>query len=625
MNDLELRMPQDNRSYLKQLMPKVLRTEGDVVDFEPVKIEQSLIKETGLDRETAGKITESVVRRIISSRIKFLSGPHIREIVCSILSEQHFEEERKLYTRIGMPLMDYEELLEKGFSKETQKILNPEKIHHKAANQLAEEYALLRILSDEESHAHLYGDIYIHQLKYFDLRPYSQLWDPRLILHFGLPPLKNWNISSRTKPPISLTDACIQLANWLGIIQCEFCGNQGYDFFTIFLAPYATHLSYQEIKTELRRFINEINHFSLISGKSFLKSSIACFPTVIEDLMNLDYTDSQGNKKGVYGDFEEECLKIFNAVIDIFIEGDYNKNPFIIPKHLVFFDLNYLYRVKDSYLKLFEEINKTYSLYLINLSSKWIKDALIRNISDSYFNHGILQKISLNLPRYAYLSKDIDNFLETLKRYINLSIEILNKKYEIIQKRLTTNYLPICSGSINENPLYDLNRQDLSLGFIGLNEAVQFLTNYELHENDDAFSLGKKILIELNKYCIEKSNQFNRKYSLIESTSNELMFRFARLDYKHFPMKINPKIEKRYKNSEKLYYNNSAHFNKNTNLNLKERIAKQGRYQYLIQNGVIEQISLSKNKSEFQDAQAFKKFLKYTSEKTQIGCLKFIP
>ena len=607
------------------LLPKVFRTEGDMVDFDPSKIFNSIISETHMKEDDAKHITELVVRRIISSGIKFLSGPHIREIVCSILSEQHFEEERKLYTRIGMPLMDYEELLEKGFKSEKHKIINPEKIHHKAANQLAEEYTLLRILNDEESKAHLHGDIYIHQLKYFDLRPYSQLWDPRLILHFGLPPLKNWNISSRTQPPKTLTDACIQLANWLGIIQCEFCGNQGYDFFTIFLAPYATHLSYQEIKTELRRFINEINHFSLISGKNFLKSSIACFPTIIEDLMNLDYIDSQGNKKGVYGDFEEECLKIFNAVIDIFIGGDYNKNPFLIPKHLVYFDLNYLYRVKDSYLKLFEEINKTYTPYLINLSSKWIKDALIRNISDSYLNHGILQKISLNLPRYAYLSKDEDNFLETLKRYTNLSIEILNKKYNIIQKRLTTNYLPICNGSINGDPLYDLNRQDLCLGFIGLNEAVQFLTNYELHENDEAFSLGKKILIELNKICIEKSNQFNRKYSLIENTSNGLMFRFARLDYKHFPMKINPKIERRYKNGEKLYYNNSAHFNKKINLNLKEKIAKQGKYQYLIQNGVIEQISLSKNKSEFQDAQAFQNFLKFTSEKTQIGCLKFIP
>ncbi|MFX1494982.1 MAG: hypothetical protein ACFFBZ_11920, partial [Promethearchaeota archaeon] len=66
---------------LKNLLPRVFRTEGDVVSFDPVKIEQSLMRETGLDKKFADKITELVVRRIISSGIKFLSGPHIREIV----------------------------------------------------------------------------------------------------------------------------------------------------------------------------------------------------------------------------------------------------------------------------------------------------------------------------------------------------------------------------------------------------------------------------------------------------------------------------------------------------------------------------------------------------------------
>ncbi|MHA2475050.1 MAG: anaerobic ribonucleoside-triphosphate reductase, partial [Promethearchaeota archaeon] len=91
------------------LFPKVFRTEGDLAEFDSSRILDSIIKETKMSEENAIKITELVVRRIISSGIKFLSGPHIREIVCSILSEEHFENERKLYTRIGIPLMDYEE------------------------------------------------------------------------------------------------------------------------------------------------------------------------------------------------------------------------------------------------------------------------------------------------------------------------------------------------------------------------------------------------------------------------------------------------------------------------------------------------------------------------------------
>ena len=182
------------------LLPKVFRTEGDMVDFDPTKIMISIMKETGMSEENANHITELVVRRIISTNMKFLSGPHIREIVCSVLSEQHFEQERKYYTRIGMPLMDYEEILEKGFPNLSGKTINPERVHHWASNQIAEEYALLRILNDEESKAHLYGDIFIHELKYFDLRPLSQSWDPRFILKYGLPPVDSWTHCCKSGP-----------------------------------------------------------------------------------------------------------------------------------------------------------------------------------------------------------------------------------------------------------------------------------------------------------------------------------------------------------------------------------------------------------------------------------------
>ncbi|GAI59218.1 unnamed protein product, partial [marine sediment metagenome] len=204
--------------FLKNLLPRVSRTEGDVVPFDPLKIKQSIVKETGLNDKVADSITELAVRRIISSGIMFLSGPHIREIVCSILSEQHFEDERKLYTRIGMPLMDYEAILEKGVKENANQDMNPESIHHWAANRISDEYALLRILDSEEAHAHLYGDIHVHMLRYFDLRPFCQSWDPRMILEHGLPPVDSWAHCSKSGPAGSLRVAVTHLAKWLGII-----------------------------------------------------------------------------------------------------------------------------------------------------------------------------------------------------------------------------------------------------------------------------------------------------------------------------------------------------------------------------------------------------------------------
>ena len=189
------------------LFPKVFRTEGDLAEFESSRIFDSIIKETGMNEANANKITELVARRIISSGIKFLSGPHIREIVCSILSEQHFENERKLYTRIGIPLMDYEKILERGFDGHPKKIINPEKIHNRAANRISEEYAHLKILTSEESAAHLSGDLHIHKLRYFDLRPLTQIWDPRIILEYGLPPINDLIPCCKLKPANNLKQA----------------------------------------------------------------------------------------------------------------------------------------------------------------------------------------------------------------------------------------------------------------------------------------------------------------------------------------------------------------------------------------------------------------------------------
>ena len=52
--------------------------EGDMVEFDPLKIKQSIIQETHLDDKSADAVTEIVVRRIISSGIRFLSGRNSR-------------------------------------------------------------------------------------------------------------------------------------------------------------------------------------------------------------------------------------------------------------------------------------------------------------------------------------------------------------------------------------------------------------------------------------------------------------------------------------------------------------------------------------------------------------------
>ncbi|MFX1355867.1 MAG: anaerobic ribonucleoside-triphosphate reductase [Promethearchaeota archaeon] len=599
------------------LLPKVFRTEGDMADFDPTKIFNSIVSETGMNEEDAKHITELVVRRIISSGIKFLSGPHIREIVCSILSENHFEQERKIYTRIGMPVMDYEAILEKESESITEILINPEKVHHIAANQLAEEYTLLRILNDEESKAHLYGDLNIHQLKYFDSRPYQLCWDPRIILKYGLPPLKKWKLTIKSGPALNLNEAVIQLSNWLGIMQTELCGNQNLDFLNIFLSPYAKGLSKEEIKQAIKLFIHQLNHFAMMSSKNVLKSSIYCIPSLLRDIGSIPAVSFNGNYKGVYNDYSEEGVKIFRALSEIFIEGDYHKNKFLYPTHRVIFNEELLENSLSHYEVLFNAIRFNHIPYFVNSNSDWFKRDISRITNSSYINNGILQKVSLNLPRYAYMAKNEDMFMEILRNKLKLCFGILNKKYKIIKKRLETKHLPFLSGQIEGESLFPMEKQELCIGFVGLNETVKKLVNFELHESPEAINYGKKIVLTIKELCEKESLNSGKVYNLIEETSDKALQRFIRLDLIHFP-----KVASSILTGGKDQYTNSAHFSENSDLNLKDHLVKQGEFQSIIQNGVLDIISMRKYNLETKN---LKNILKFVIQKSKLSCLKFIP
>ncbi len=594
------------------LLPKVFK-KGDVDEFEPSKINESIIQETGMDEENARKITELVVRRIISSNMKFLSGPHIREIVCSILSENQYGQERKLYTRIGMPLMDYEKVLEMNQQIDSKNIINPEKIHHWAANQLAEEYTLLRILNDEESRAHLFGDIYIHQLKFFDLRPYNQYWDPRLILENGLPPIKNYTYTCKSKPAKNLKEAVNHLANWLGMIQTEFSGNQGLELITLFLAPYIQGLDDAEIQEAMKRFVYSINYLSTSSGKNYLKTSLSCSTGILSSMLDAPAIGPGGIKTGDYSSYKQECTKLFDIITQIFTKGDDNNCYFPYPEHLIYYNKEWLNEFKQQYEEICREVLKNQTPQFINVDRHKILNNLIHTDPLSYLNHGVLQKISLNLPRYAFLNQDETKFIEHLQSNLDICFKILDKKHAIIERRLRTGHLPLCGGYVEERQLFDLSNQELCVGFIGLNEAVKIITNFELHENDDAFSFGKKIMKAIHISCEERSKDDGKHYSLIDASSKGAIRRFLGLDLKHFPKLA-------IKN-----YQTSSHFRAKENLDLDDIIKKQGIFHPWILNDARVEISIGNHKENLQTQKDLMRILKYSCTNTEILSLKYVP
>ncbi|MFW9819642.1 MAG: hypothetical protein ACFFE5_08540 [Candidatus Thorarchaeota archaeon] len=99
-------------------LPKVHTKNGTYI-FHPGFIYQSLLKETNISKIDAKKITEQVVRFLVSANLNLITAPLIREIVNVHLLQSGFEQERLLYTRVGLPVYDLNKIFnERVESKE---------------------------------------------------------------------------------------------------------------------------------------------------------------------------------------------------------------------------------------------------------------------------------------------------------------------------------------------------------------------------------------------------------------------------------------------------------------------------------------------------------------------------
>lgn len=126
------------------LLPKVKTSKNTVEKYDPQKIVDSLILETDLSEELANEIAMELTRQVISYKIEVLTSPEIREMVCSILLEKNLDKARFMYTRLGLPFYDFQQLLNSSEDLEVQK----EKIFNQMKYEYKEIKKILRNLDE---------------------------------------------------------------------------------------------------------------------------------------------------------------------------------------------------------------------------------------------------------------------------------------------------------------------------------------------------------------------------------------------------------------------------------------------------------------------------------------------
>jgi intein/homing endonuclease len=86
---------------LDEVLPKyVVTSRGDRRIFNVGQISKSLVKETGLDENTAKSIAHEVIRKIIGLGLAEITTNHLRELTCLEMTSRGFHDERNLFVRV---------------------------------------------------------------------------------------------------------------------------------------------------------------------------------------------------------------------------------------------------------------------------------------------------------------------------------------------------------------------------------------------------------------------------------------------------------------------------------------------------------------------------------------------
>ncbi len=207
---------------------------------------------------------------------------------------------------------------------------------------------------------------------------------------------------------------------------------------------------------------------------------------------------------------------------------------------------------------------------------------------------GNLSFTSINLPRIAIKAHgNLDIFFEELDRKISLCIEQLNERFKIQAAKKVKNY-PFLMGQGIWIESEDLKPEDevgevikhgtLSVGFIGLAEALKALLGVHHGESKEAQNLGLEIIGFMRKKMDDESEKTGLNYSLLATPAEGLSGRFVKIDRDKYGT-----IEGV---TDREYYTNSFHVPVYYNIGAFDKIKREAPYHGLTNAGHISYVEL---------------------------------
>ena len=170
---------------------KVLNNDGEIEDFQPIRIKNKLLEETDLSNEEAERIKNNVVTLIHKKYEDEISTSTIRSLITNQLVKKGYVAEEEGTRKLGMSVKDFEALVTKGCKDNANIQYSPEMVSKYAYDSIAKEYSLLKMPKDC-AEAHKEGYYHIHDLEFYHFRPNCMNYDIRFFAKNGLMMSQQW-------------------------------------------------------------------------------------------------------------------------------------------------------------------------------------------------------------------------------------------------------------------------------------------------------------------------------------------------------------------------------------------------------------------------------------------------
>lgn len=612
-------------------------TKGTIEKFDPQQIQNSLITEARMSEKDAKKVAKKVEKRLLKMKLDKYTTQLVREVTSVVLLEDGFEDARRCYARLGMPVFDVKQMIERGNKDNANLQHNPETIHKHAADQIMKDYLFTAAPSNIVL-AHHRGEIHLHDADYFMVRPNCLMHQANWFFENGLRvdgSGDHTSVSAAAKSPmVAILHVCKSMAS----SQVNMAGGQGVDHFNVYMAPFLRGLSHSEIKQLAQAFVFEMNQLYVARGGQTVFSTINLELEVPGYLRDAPAIGCGGKVVGTYGDYETEAKIFLDDIIDVLLEGDAVGKPHLFPNTIVKVRDGAFTKHADTLLKVHQLFAKYGSPYILNmmpdyqheavnamgcrtrLSGDWADKQGYDSPTQSVERCGNLQYITVNLPRIAYESNGNEDLMrDILNERIGVVKDALVFKHDLIRNRLDSGILPfLAQKGVDGKPYYQWDDLTHTIGFVGLNEMAQFMTGKEIHEDRGSYDFGMDVVKCLKQSMDEMTAETGWRCTLTQTPAETTAGRFAKLDLKDFDGHAIVQGDRNDPNS--VFYTNSSHLSVSADVPLYERAKKEGEFHPICNGGHIAHLFLGE---AHVDAEALMSLTEKLCKNTNLGLFDY--